>query len=114
MIKTWPRCVVCGAPATLVDHIIPITQDPTRAFDIRHLQPMDDRCQRTKTQAIDAPGQQSTNYRADRSGQADKRPAAMRKWAELVVTTGQQLSVIGHPSALVKDSRRQFVGSIAC
>ena len=48
-LKKYPRCFVCGAPATIADHIIPHRGDLTLFYDDNNLQPMCQSCHSRKT-----------------------------------------------------------------
>lgn len=48
-LKKYPRCFICGAPATIADHIIPHRGDLTLFYDDNNLQPMCQRCHSRKT-----------------------------------------------------------------
>ena len=48
-LKKYPRCFICGAPATIADHIIPHHGDLTQFYDDNNLQPMCQRCHSRKT-----------------------------------------------------------------
>ena len=48
-LKKYPRCFICGAPATIADHIIPHRGDLTLFYDDNNLQPMCQRCHFRKT-----------------------------------------------------------------
>ena len=48
-LKKYPVCFICGAPATISDHIIPHRGDLTLFYDESNLQPMCQRCHSRKT-----------------------------------------------------------------
>lgn len=48
-LKKYPVCFICGAKATIADHIIPHRGDLTLFFDDNNLQPMCQRCHSRKT-----------------------------------------------------------------
>lgn len=48
-LKKYPRCFICGAPATIADHIIPHRGDLTLFLDANNLQPMCQSCHSRKT-----------------------------------------------------------------
>jgi len=52
--RQHPLCVICTTqgrdePAALVDHIVPISQDKSRAFDVTNLQSLCAKCHNIKT-----------------------------------------------------------------
>jgi len=83
VMTRWTACVWCGqGGAEICDHIIPVQADPSKKWDIRNLQPMHRHCHQEKTNTIDAPSSQPLNYRHDLAHTADRRPQAMKDWAE--------------------------------
>ena len=48
-LKKYPRCFICGNPATIADHIVPHRGDLTLFYDESNLQPMCQSCHSRKT-----------------------------------------------------------------
>ncbi len=53
-LKAHAECVECGAPATVADHIVPLSQGGTNDWD--NLQPLCKRCHDRKTATVDGGG----------------------------------------------------------
>jgi 5-methylcytosine-specific restriction protein A len=51
IIKSNPECVVCGNPATVIDHIVPHRGQEELFFDESNLQALCSRCHKDKTLA---------------------------------------------------------------
>ena len=85
----WPACCGCGTAGSLVDHIVPLNVDPSRAFDLTNLQTLCHSCHTRKTSEIDAPHGQAALYRYDLAGErADMRPESMKQWARDMRASG--------------------------
>jgi len=54
VLRECPYCVQCGAPATVVDHIVPLARGGTD--DMGNLQPLCARCHNRKTNREDGGG----------------------------------------------------------
>lgn len=48
-LKTHPFCYICGAKATVVDHIIPHRGDLSLFYDVNNVQPLCQSCHSRKT-----------------------------------------------------------------
>jgi 5-methylcytosine-specific restriction endonuclease McrA len=78
----WTTCVCCRVTASaLLDHVVPVQQRPSHAFDPENLQPLCKICHSRKTMSIDAPQGDPSRYRAEKAHLADMRPVALQEWA---------------------------------
>ena len=94
--RTCQRCGI--ARAKVLDHIIPISIAPHRAFDPSNVQPLCPACHSWKTKEIDAPGGLPTLYRYERQAEADVRSPELKRWADGFISSGLAAEVVGTPA----------------
>ena len=56
-LRKHPECGVCGAEATVVDHVLPLSQGGTNEW--ANLQPLCVRCHNRKTAVVDGGGKRN-------------------------------------------------------
>ena len=90
-------CVKCGLTGRHValDHIIPISIAPHRAYDVTNVQFLCVEHHRQKTDSIDAPGGNPSLYRYDRQHDADMRSDKQKRWADEIKASGYAKKIIG-------------------